>query len=60
MDDWQVPDERDQIHAPQRPDLRCVEHGVVDDLVARVQELEQRLVALEERQRNWLFYKGIE
>lgn len=51
-----IPDERDQIYRPQppMPDLRCLEHGpvceVVHSLHARIVKLEQRVAILEKRQ----------
>ena len=46
-----IPDERDQITCPQRPDLRCREHGGVCDLMHsfynRLLKLEQRTEVLE-------------
>jgi len=46
-DSWQIPDERDQIEVPRRPDLRCREHGGVLDairaLAGRVEALEAAL-----------------
>ncbi len=46
-----IPDERDQIAAPPKPDLRCGEHGslckVAHSLHDRVVMLEQRVSILE-------------
>jgi hypothetical protein len=52
---WKIPDERDQIHAPQhgRPDLRCHEHDacyeLIHALLGRVMQLESRVTNLEEK-----------
>ena len=47
VDDYMIPDERDQIEAPKRPDLRCAEHGVhcrlIHSLLDRVAVLEKKL-----------------
>ena len=51
MTDRPIPDERDQIEVPRRPDLRCREHGGVCELMHsfynRLLKLEQRIEVLE-------------
>jgi hypothetical protein len=46
-----IPDERDQIEVPHKPDLRCREHGGVCELMHsfynRLLKLEQRITVLE-------------
>ena len=49
MEDRMIPDERDQIECPERPDLRCSEHN---SICAVAHSLHQRLVALEEQVRR--------
>jgi len=48
-----IPDERDQIGTPERPDLRCEEHcgygELLHDLLRRLIELESRVRELEDR-----------
>jgi len=48
-----IPDERDQIEFPERPDLRCEEHcgygELLHSLVHRLIELEGRVKGLEGR-----------
>jgi hypothetical protein len=41
-----IPDERDQISAPPRPDLRCREH---ETLSAAIRSLHKRMMDLEAR-----------
>ncbi len=49
--EWSIPDERDQLEVPKRPDLRCKDHesvcAVVHELLNRVLGLEQRVRTLE-------------
>jgi hypothetical protein len=51
-DDYMIPDERDQIEAPKRPDLRCAEHGVhcrlIHSLLDRVAVLEEEVRGIRE------------
>lgn len=46
-----IPDERDQIDAPHRPDLRCAEHEacyeLLHALLNRVIQLESQVATLE-------------
>ena len=50
-DDWRIPDERDQMELPRKPDLMCQEHGKLRELLrtfaARLAELKQRVDTLE-------------
>ena len=43
---WMMPDERDQMERPAKPDLRCSEHEKVCEVIHR---LHGRIWALEER-----------
>lgn len=43
-----IPDERDQMEVPHRPDLRCREHGALCEVA---HSLHNRVVSLEERVR---------
>ena len=52
-DNWMIPDERDMMSRPEKPDLRCKEHGsvceVMHSVYNRLLELEERIRVLEEK-----------
>ena len=51
--DWMIPDERDQMECPVKPDLRCGEHEklceVIHSLHGRIWALEERVKELERK-----------
>jgi len=53
LKEWLVPDERDQMECPIRPDLRCSEHcnvcAVIHSLHGRIVALETRITELERK-----------
>ena len=50
-DNWMIPDERDMMSVPEKPDLTCSEHGsvceVMHSVYNRLLELEERIRVLE-------------
>ena len=50
-DNWMIPDERDMMSVPEKPDLTCSEHGsvceVMHSVYNRLLELEERIKILE-------------
>lgn len=43
-----IPDERDQIEAPKRPDSMCSDHSVIQALLDRVAALEEEVRSIRE------------
>lgn len=52
-DGWRIPDERDQMEVPLKPDLRCRDHDgiceLLHSLMGKLRKLEQSVARLEEK-----------